>query len=315
MKKIIVLAALLSGLFYVQQSKSRKNDCKKICVCKVIEHEALNSVVAGMTDYLRQRNIGAEILEETSQGNMALALQIIAKFVNSGPDAVVTVGTTPSQCAFKFAKENKIRLVFSSVTNPEDVSSDFMGSNTTGVSNFVALEPQIDLFKKIQPSLRKLGIIYNTGESNSVSIVKRLREVCKNKGLMLVEQGVSRMADISAATKKLAGEVDAVFISNDNLALSGITNIITICNGSKIPVYVSDTDQVEKGCLAALGPNQYNIGVQTGKILERILTGEDINKIRIEYPEVSELYINLKAAKLLGITVPKDLRAQKIIGE
>ncbi|MDR2781524.1 MAG: ABC transporter substrate-binding protein [Holosporaceae bacterium] len=316
MKKTVVLGALALALFYTQ-FKSKKNDCRKICVCKVIEHEALDAVVSGMDEYLQQHVQNCKVFVETAQGNMALALQILAKFVNSGAAVVVTVGTTPSQCAFKFAKKNKIRLIFSSVTNPEDISPDLANNNTTGVSNFVTLEPQVDLFKQIQPRLKKLGIIYNTGESNSISIINRLRVVCRNKDIVLIEQGISKIADISQATKKLVREVDAIFISNDNLALSGIPNIVAICNESKIPVYVSDTIQVEKGCLAALGPNQYDIGVQTGRIVKKVLEGEDINKIAVEYPEVNELYINLKAAELLGISIPSEVRisAKKIISE
>ena len=79
------------------------------------------------------------------------------------------------------------------------------------------------------------------------------------------------------------------------MALSGMENIISICKKNGIPVYVSDTDQVEKGCAAALGPNQYDIGVQTGKIIKRIINGEDINNIEIQYPTTNELYINTKS--------------------
>jgi putative ABC transport system substrate-binding protein len=282
----------------------------KISVCKVIEHEALNSVIEGMSDYLNRQGKNYKISVETSQGNMALASQIIAKFASSNADVVVTVGTTPSQCAFKLAKERKIKLVFSSVTNPGDISENLGNSNTTGVSNFVDLEPQIELFKKIQPSLASIGVIYNTGESNSVSILKKLRKACEKYEIKLVEQGISRISDVYQAAGRLSKIVDAIFISNDNLTLSGIHGIVSICNKNKIPVYVSDTDQVKNGCLAALGPNQYDIGVQTGEVVGRVVDGEDINGIKVSYPKANELHINLKAAKLLGITIQDSLIAQ-----
>jgi putative ABC transport system substrate-binding protein len=270
-----------------------------------------------MSDYLKSRNKNYEIVVETAQGNIALASQIIAKFISFDSDAIVTIGTMPSQCAFKEAKNGKIKLVFSSVTNPNDISPNLTGANTTGVSNFVDLEPQLELFRKIQPSLKKLGIIYNTGETNSVYIVGKLKLVCQKMGIQLIEQGISRISDLCQAADKLSKIADAVFISNDNLALSGISNVVSICNRAKIPVYVSDTDQVIKGCLAALGPNQYDIGRQTGEIVEKILEGEDINKISVAYPKEKELYINIKAAKILGLDIPESLQkqAKKIIGE
>ena len=105
-------------------------------------------------------------------------------------------------------------------------------------------------------------------------------------------------------------KVDAVFITNDNTALSGIPFIVKSCDKDKIPVYVSDTDQVANGCLAALGPNQYNIGIQTGKIIKRIKSGEDINKIEAQYPNKTELYINKQKAIELDINIPEKIEKE-----
>jgi putative ABC transport system substrate-binding protein len=237
--------------------------------------------------------------------------------VNSGGDIFVSIGTIPAQASFKLAKQKKIKLVFSSVTNPSSISSSFKGANTTGVSNFVALRPQIELFRKIQPKLRKLGILFNTGESNSVDIVEKLKIVTKEMGIELIEQGIQKASDIPQAINSLAQKAEAVFISNDNTSLTGISFIVSVCDKKKIPVYVSDTDQVVKGCLAALGPNQYQIGVQTGKMIEKLLNGVDIDTIPVEFPSNTETFVNLNAAKELGLTISKEILdgADKIIGE
>ena len=148
MKKLIFVILILFSFFAYNSARDR--DVVKVKVCKVIEHEALNSVVRGMTDYLNaQTDKKYEVSVETCQGQMALASQIIAKFVGSNTDVVVTVGTIPSQAAYKFAKNKQAKVVFSSVTNPGDITSDFINSNMTGVSNFVDLKPQLELFRKI----------------------------------------------------------------------------------------------------------------------------------------------------------------------
>jgi putative ABC transport system substrate-binding protein len=79
------------------------------------------------------------------------------------------------------------------------------------------------------------------------------------------------------------------------MALSGMETIVETCARNNIPVYVSDTDQVEKGCIAALGPNQYDIGVQTGKLVQQIAEGKDVNSLEIQYPDKTELYVNTKS--------------------
>jgi len=276
-----------------------------VSIIKVVEHEAINSVVDGIKDELKDENIKYDI--ETCQADPVLGYQIATKFVNSKADVIVAVGTTPAQCVFKFAKSGKVKLVFSSVTEPKDIAKNFDNCNTTGVSNFVALKPQLELFKKLQPKLKKLGILYNSGESNSISIIKKLEKECEAQGITLVKQSIQKSADIPQAINKLKTGVDAVFITNDNTALSGIPYIVKACDKVKIPVYVSDTDQVAKGCLAALGPNQYEIGKQTGRIIKRIKASEDINKIRVEYPNTMEFFLNNEKAKELEITVPVDV--------
>ncbi|MCR4555898.1 MAG: ABC transporter substrate-binding protein [Alphaproteobacteria bacterium] len=294
MKRLIWTALVLFS-FLVYNSTS-SNEVVKIKVCKVIEHEALNSVVRGMTDYLNsQKGKKYEVVVETCQGQIALASQIIAKFVGSNADVIVTIGTVPSQAAYKFTKNKQTKVVFSSVTNPADIASDFSNSNMTGVSNFVDLKPQLELFRQIQPNLNKLGMIYNTGEANSSSIIERIKPICENMGIQLIVQGISKISELPQALEKTQKGVDAVFISNDNMALSGMETIVETCAQNNIPVYVSDTDQVEKGCVAALGPNQYNIGVQTGKLVQQIAEGKDINNIKIQYPDTTELYVNTKS--------------------
>jgi putative ABC transport system substrate-binding protein len=321
LKKITIVSLLIAACAffvckkYYSSPVIQPNSVRTISICKVIEHEALDSVALGIMDYFKD-NKNVQFKIDTCQNSQALALQIVSKFVNSGGDIFVSIGTMPAQTSFKLAKENKIKLVFSSVTNPSSIASSFKGTNTTGVSNFISLKPQVELFRQIQPKLKRLGIMFNTGESNSVDIVKKLKSVIEEMGIELVEQGIQKASDIPQAINSLAQKVDAVFISNDNTSLTGISFIVSVCNKNKIPVYVSDTDQVAKGCLAALGPNQYQIGVQTGKIVEKIIKGVDVDTIPVEFPSSTEVFINLEAAKELGVIIPKDVLdgADKIIG-
>ncbi len=149
-------------------------------------------------------------------------------------------------------------------------------------------------------------MIYNTGEANSVFIVLKMEAICEKMGITLISQGISKISELMQATEKVAQNADAVFISNDNMVLSSMENVCNICGKYGIPVYVSDTDQVQKGCAAALGPNQYEIGVQTGKIVERVSKGENINVIAPQYPDKTECYVNTKAA----VKIPADVLSQ-----
>ena len=286
---------------------------KKVLISQVIEHPAFTATINGIIDslaqagYIKGKNL--KLRCESAQASPTIAAQIASKFVNQNPDVVVGVGTIAAQSFIKYTASGKTRLIFSSITDPIEAnlvkSLTKPNNNASGVSNFVALEPQIKLFKRIQPNLKRLGFIYNPGEINSTSIAIKLEQICKNFDIALIKQAITKTADVAQNAVKLAMQTDAIFISNDSTALSSLQSIIKAANIAKIPVYVSDIDAVKFGAMAALGPNQYEIGIQTGKIITRILRGEDINSIPVEFPKSTKLYINMEAAKKLSIDIPQ----------
>ena len=219
--------------------------------------------------------------------------------------------TVSAQSLSKYARNNKTKLIFSSVTDPIDAglvrNIKNPGNNTSGVSNFIPIEPQLEMFLKVKPGIKKLSFLYNPGELNSISLIKKLKEVCPKYGIELVTVSASKTSEVSQSAVKLSGLVDAIFVSNDNTALSAFKTIVKAANNVSIPVFVSDTDIVKDGAIAALGPNQYNLGLQTAKMIVRSLRGEEVGSMEIEYPKNIELYLNPKAAKQIGIKIPSEL--------
>jgi len=310
MKKIFS-TLLLSLLTFTTNAA----EIKKVFISKVIDHPAINETERGIVNYLIENNDNIrkklELKITSAQGSPLLASQIATKFVSSNPDIVVGIGTISAQSLAKYALSGKTKLVFSSITDPVGAKlalpDNKLQNNITGVSNFIDLEPQIALFKETQPDMDTLGIIYNPSELNSYSINIKLEEICPKYGIKLIKVGAIKTADVPQAALSLVGKIDAFFISNDNTALSALPAIITIANKNNIPVYVSDIDTVSQGALLALGPDQYELGVQTGKMILSLLEGGDISKMQIEYPVKTDLVINLKAAYILGINIPKSV--------
>lgn len=312
MKKVVtlvILACLLNSSVFA-------NEMKKVFINQLVEHPALNKttegILAGLKEKGYQKGVNLDVRIESAQANSALASQISTKFVNQKPDIIVGVATLSAQSVAKYAKENKTKLIFSSVTDPIQAglikNINESHNNTSGVSNFVPLEPQLALFKTLDPKLKRLGFLYNPSEVNSLSLITELKKICPRFGITLVLQAAQKTAEVPQAATKLASAVDGIFISNDSTALSTLSTIIKVANKVKIPVYVSDTDALSLGALAALGPNQYQIGVQTANIIVRVLKGENINRIPVEFPKEMELYLNEKAAKQLGIVLPDALK-------
>lgn len=297
-----IAAFLTLGLSLVLTQLAASAESIKIYVLQIVEHKALDStrdgIISALKDagYIDGKNI--ELRIESAQGSPALAGQVASQYLSNNPDIVVGIGTVAAQAFSRAATQGKTKLIFSSITDPLGAglvdSLARPGRNSSGVSNFVALEPQLELFKKILPKMQKLGVLYNPGEANSVSIIEKLRVICPKYNLILVPQIASKTSDVAQNVARLTAKSDAIFISNDNTALAALPSIVKIADKAAIPVFVSDTDAVSLGAKAALGPNQYEIGRQTGRMIVRVLQGADINDIAVEFPDKTELVTNNK---------------------
>ncbi len=323
---LFAFLSLFAGAFMLlSNSSSDKEEVPQylVTVIQVVEHPALDATRQGIYDELASQGFepGKQMkwVYESAQGNVSLAAQIAQRFVGMKPDAVVALGTTVSQSACKETKETKIPVIFSSVTDPK--SAKLVGdlckpeARVTGVSNFIQLNDQFALFKKVIPSLKTLGIIYNAGEANSTALLNEIQKVAKALNIEIAVAPAQKTSEVEAAARSLIDKVDALFISNDNTALSALDAIVKVSNEAKIPLFVSDVDIVHKGALLALGPNQYELGRQTGQMVARVLRGEKIQNIPVAFPEKIELFLNLKAAQAIGLAIDDQIiqQATKVI--
>jgi len=282
---------------------------KHITIIQIVEHPALDATRLGILDELKDHSIKIDF--QSAQGNAALAAQIAQKFVGLAPQVMVGIGTTSTQALISANQRSLIPIVFSSVTDPKGAKlvQNFKSPEgiVTGVSNYSDPRMQFEIFKKILPTLSKIGIIYNPGEPNSVALVEAMKKIANTQNLHLKFATANTTADVVQATHSLLSHVEAIFINNDNTALSAFDAIVKICTEQKIPVFCSDTAMIERGALAAVGPNQYEIGRQTGKIILQILAGESPHHIPIIFSTKNEIRLNFIQAAKLGLKLPEDL--------
>ncbi|WP_051908822.1 ABC transporter substrate-binding protein [Candidatus Odyssella acanthamoebae] len=278
---------------------------KTIGIIQVIEHPALDATRLGLIDTFQKTQPDLKVTWRSAQGNMTTAIQVAQAFVGQKVDVIVALGTTPAQAAVKACQETNIPVIFASVTDPESAG---LKGKATGISNFVDVDQQIKSIQHLLPSLKKLGIIYNPGEANSEKLLVLTRQACQHKGLTLECAVALKTADVLVAAKKLAGKVDAIFINNDNTALAAFPSIVGVADATRLPVFASDADLIKTGALAVLGPDQYQIGVQTAKMVQKIINEEaDLQTLSIEYPDSVDLYINKEKVNFLGLTIESVL--------
>jgi len=323
MKKLpwMTLGALALAMAAIAPASAQD---KSVAVTAIVEHPALDAVRDGVQAALKEAGYEAgknlKWQYQSAQGNTGTAAQIARKFVGDKPDAIVAIATpsaqavvaiaTPSAQAVVAATKN-VPVVFSAVTDPVAAklvtSWDASGTNVTGVSDLLALDKQIDLIKRVVPGAKRVGMVYNPGEANSVVVVNQLKELLPKHGMSLVEASAPRSVDVGSAARSLIGKADVIYTNTDNNVVSAYEALVKVGQEAKLPLVASDTDSVKRGGIAALGINYRDLGEQTGRMVVRILKGEKPGDIKPETSTKLELFVNPGAAEKQGVKLSDEL--------
>jgi len=286
---------------------------KSVAVTAIVEHPALDSVRDGVQAALKEAGfeVGKNLKwqYQSAQGNTGTAAQIARKFIGDNPDAIVAIATPSAQAVVAATKT--VPVVFSAVTDP--VAAKLVPNwepshtNVTGVSDLLAMDKQMDLVRKVAPNAKRVGMVYNPGEANSVVVVKELRELLPKMGMTLVEASAPRSVDVSSAARSLVGKIDVFYNSTDNNVVSAYESMVKVAQDAKIPLVAADSDSVKRGAIAAIGVNYRDLGEQTGRMVARILKGEKPGDIKPETSTKLELFVNPGAAEKQGVKLSEDL--------
>lgn len=315
-----VSAAALSALALALSANAAAAADKFVAVTAIVEHPSLDPVSAGLRDELKAAGFEAgknlKFEYQSAQGNNSTAAQIARKYVGDRPDVIVAITTPSAQPVVAATRE--IPVVFSAVTDPVAAklvkSWDASGTNVTGVSDRSPIERHLELIKRVVPQGKRVGVIYNPGESNSMAIIEALKKAVGPAGLTLVEAAAARTIDVSGAAQSLVGKADVIYASLDNNMASAFEGIVKVAQQARLPIVAADTILVTRGAVAGLGLNYHDVGRQTGRIVVRILKGEHPGKIAPEIADTFELYVSPSNARKQGVTLSDALiKSAKVV--
>ena len=236
-----------------------------------------------------------------------MAIQIAQAF--SAEDAALMVGiATPSATACYAAAEDKdIPVVFTAITDPVGAKLD--SGNITGTSDVLPVQGQLELIRAIQPEADTIGIVYTTSEANSVYSIGVYEDLAADYGFTIEAIGVTAQSEVTQAVDTLISQgVDCLSNLTDNNVVGVLGSILEKTNEAGIPVYGSEIEQMELGCVAGAGLDYVQLGIQTGKMAAQILTGEaTCADLPYETIENYGLYVNSSALTEMGLTLPDDV--------
>ncbi len=275
-------------------------------ICQLAQHEALDAATKGFIDALNEALPGqVKIEEKNASGDSANCSTIVNGFVSEGVDLIMA-NATPALTAAAAATSD-IPILGTSIT-AYGVALDLddfdgtVGGNISGTSDLADLEKQADMITEWFPEAQKVALLFCSAEPNSRYQIEEIAKHLAAKGIETQEFAFTDTNDVASVTQAAADYADVVYVPTDNTAASNAEAIANILVPAGVPA-ITGEEGICKGCgVATLSISYYDLGVTTGKMAARILTGEaNISEMPIEFTEATPK-CNAAMCETLGIT-------------
>lgn len=324
MKKVTAILLVLAMVMMMLSGCGSKNaesgdEMFKVGIIQLMEHPSLDtireSIIEGLEDegYVEGKNLKIEY--QNGQNDMSTMKNIAQTFVGDECDVIVAIATPAAQAAL--SETTEIPIVFAAITDPVGAglvdSLDNPGGNVTGTSDEVSAEIIMNLAKDITPDFKTIGVLYNIGEDNSVSVVAQLKEYAGENGYKVIESTVTNTGEVQQAAQYLADKVDIVFSPIDNTVASSMAVATETFNNAGIPFYVSADSMVNDGGLATCGIDYTVLGRETAAMIADILEGADPAAIAVRKMSEMSVYVNKETAKALNIEIPQAILDKAVL--
>ena len=284
----------------------------KVAIVQQLDHASLDEIRTAIEAELdakaAEKGITIEYKDFNGQNDATTLNQIGTQVVSDGYDAVIPIATLAAQCMTTACESTKTPVIYAAISDP--AAADLTDIDyVTGTSDALNTQSIMDMIFAVQPEAKTIGIVYTTSEANSVYSVKVYEEKAAEYGFTIASVGVTAQSEVTQAVDTLIAKgVDCFSNLTDNNVVGVLSSILEKTNEAGIPVYGSEIEQMKLGCVAGAGLDYVQLGIQTGKMAAKILTGEaTCQDLPYEVIENYSLYVNSNALAQMGITLPDDL--------
>ena len=315
MKKVIAIVLAVMMLCAVTACGGESaDDTYTVGICQLVQHPALDAATQGFKDALTEA-LGDKVkFEEGNASNdSANCATIVNGFVSGGVDLILANATPALQAAA--SATDSIPVLGTAVTEygvalSIDNFNGTVGNNISGTSDLAPLDQQADMITELFPDAKNVGILYCSGEPNSVYQAKVVKDCLEKKNITVEVYTFADSNDVSTVTSSACAKSDVIYIPTDNTAASCTEAISAVALPAGVPI-VAGEEGICKGCVVAtLSIDYYELGRTTGQMAVKILKGEaNVSEMPIEYyPNPVKKY-NADIASKLNVTIPEGYTA------
>ena len=269
--------------------------------------------------YLEGKTIMVE--EHYADADPQRLIQLARDIVESKPDVIVAMAAAATEAARQAT--STIPIVMVHAGNPVGsglvASLAHPGGNVTGSTSMVPDlgAKQVEILRQVIPRLAKLGVLTNATNAATPPFLTSVIETARNSNISVVVAQVTRAEDFDKAFKALGdARADALLVMTEPLIGAHRNQILDFATRNRLPSsYDVGGEMVRQGGLISYGPVLRTHYALAADYVDKILKGAKPGDLPVQQPSEFALVINLKTAKMLGITIPQSLllRADEII--
>jgi ABC-type uncharacterized transport system substrate-binding protein len=264
---------------------------------------------------------GQNIVVERRYGNSPEQVQAnAAELVRLKVDVIFAPTSLATQAAHNAT--HSIPIVAWSIADPVGLGvTQNLGrpsGNVTGVTTITSdlWEKRFELLKAVLPQVIRVAVLGNPDNPMHPLHLKTTRAAAKSFGLDLQVFEVRRPADLAGAFTAMTRErVAALFVLPDPMLFMERDQLARLAVIHRMPAMFEFREFTEAGALMSYGPDVAHTLRSAAVMVDKILKGAKPSEIPFEQPTKFDLVINLKTAKVLGLTIPQSLllRADQVI--
>lgn len=313
--KIVIGALLVCSLTIIAL---KGNDSRlTVGILTQATHPSLDAAINGFKDYLTNNGYSdINIIVKNPEGDVQTMNNMSTTLVRQS-DLVLGIATDASVSLQNTIKTEgkKIPLLFTAVTDPVEAKlledPNHIDGNIVGTSDKQPIDEQLDLILEVNPTIDKIGILYNIGEVNSKVQASEVETILNSRNIDNVTKTISNANEIGSALAYLATNgCKALYIPTDNLLAKYMSTVKDYSIEHKMLVVAGASDMVKDGGSLTYGVDYYKLGAQTGEMAKYILDGGAISDLKVEYAKEEDLMlvVNEEHFASIGVEIPDSIK-------
>jgi putative ABC transport system substrate-binding protein len=174
----------------------------------------------------------------------------------------------------------------------------------------------LELLKETIPQLSRVGVLLDPNDPANVDSFKEIEAVAKPMGVQLQALEVRRPVELQSAIQSAnRAKTGGVVVLPTSILIPHRKRIAELAISNRLPTMFATSQYMDSGGLMSYGPDHSDLSRRAATYVDKILKGAKPADLPVERPMKFELFINLKTAKQIGLTIPPNVlvRADRVI--